>query len=156
MRLLRRARAPEAINCDAFHRAMLLAGRGTPRGIMTQPTTLIARPRAPGWISCELCERPASRPHRRLRLTLVRDGEVQIADDRANDIDSRAPNYRDNGVPRRETVPRNYAANFAMLVLLCADCCALIVGTIDDDEWRRRLDDSPSPGNLSMLPPPPA
>jgi hypothetical protein len=126
------------------------------RGIMTQPTTLIARPRAPGWISCELCVRPASRPHRRLRLTLVRHNKDQIADDRANDNDSRAPNYRDNGVPGREAVPRNDAANFAMLVLLCADCCALIVGTIDDDEWHRRLNDSPSRGNLSMLLPPPA
>jgi hypothetical protein len=126
-------------------------GEGTQRGIMTQPTTLIARPRAPGWLSCELCERPASRPHRRLRLTLIRHKDDQIADDRTVST----PASRDNGVLRREAVQRRDAANFAMLVLLCADCCALIVGTIDDDEWRRRLDNAPSHGNLAMLPPPP-
>jgi hypothetical protein len=39
-----------------------------------------------------------------------------------------------------------------MLVLLCADCCALIVGSIDDDEWRKRTGDSPSRDQRPTLP----
>jgi hypothetical protein len=37
-----------------------------------------------------------------------------------------------------------------MLVLLCSDCCALIVGAIDDDEWRRRID-ALSPGTAPPM-----
>jgi len=38
-----------------------------------------------------------------------------------------------------------------MLVLLCSDCCALIVGAIDDDEWRKRIDTSPANPPQPML-----
>jgi len=41
-----------------------------------------------------------------------------------------------------------------MLVLLCSDCCALIVGAIDEDEWRRRTIDSLTITNHPQLPPP--
>ncbi len=96
----------------------------------------VTRPRAPGWISCELCERPASRPHRRLRLTLLR-----------RDGDDPSDAVGDGASPRE-------AGNPAMLVLLCSDCCALIVGAIDDDEWRRRTNDSLAQTNRPQLPPP--
>jgi hypothetical protein len=138
MRLFSTARAAEAIT------AMLLIGLGKPRGVMTQPQAPIARPRAPGWLSCELCERPASRPHRRLRLTLVRHNQEEHPHDRAGRVADLCP----DGVPRKD------AANPAMLVLLCSDCCALIVGTIDDDEWRKRINESPSRGHLPMIAPP--
>ena len=95
----------------------------------------ITRPRAPGWLSCELCERPASRPHRRLRLTLVRHQGADPCDSIAD-------------------AASGEAAHPAMLVLLCADCCAVIVGTIDDDEWRRRTHDSLTTMNRPQLPPP--
>jgi hypothetical protein len=96
------------------------------------------RPRAPGWLSCELCERPAARPPRRLRLTLVR-----------HDADDPPDAIGDGASPRE-------AGDSAMLVLLCGDCCALIVGVIDDDEWRRRTNDSPAPINRPQLSPPPS
>jgi hypothetical protein len=51
---------------------------------------------------------------------------------------------------------RKDATHPAMLVLLCSDCCALIVGAIDDDEWRRRIDHSAPHTNLAMLPSPAA
>ena len=95
----------------------------------------IARFRAPGWITCELCERPASRPPRRLRLTLVRHSDDDAIDDPAA--------LREN-------------AHSAMLVLLCSDCCALIVGAISEDEWRRRTNDSLARTALAHLPPPSA
>jgi len=97
----------------------------------------VTRPRTPGWISCELCERPASRPHRRLRLTLVRH----------NGGDDPPDAVGDSASPRE-------GGNHAMLVLLCSDCCALIVGAIDDDEWRRRMNDSLAPIDRPQLPPP--
>jgi hypothetical protein len=139
---------------------MLFNQRGKSRRVMTQPKAHIARPRAPGWLTCELCERPASRPHRRLRLTLVRHNEEQAAHGPGNDRQRDRPDPQDAdgarnsandqtrpavGVPRSAVAPRKDAANPAILVLLCADCCALIVGAIDDDEWRKRILDSPGP-----------
>ena len=103
----------------------------------TEKQYAIVRPRAPGWLSCELCERPASRPHRRLRLTLVRHSG-----------DDPSPAIGDN-------VSSGKTAHPAMLVLLCSDCCALIVGAIDEDEWRRRTNDSLTTTNRPQLPPPP-
>jgi hypothetical protein len=105
-------------------------------GSTTEKQYSITRPRAPGWLSCELCERPASRPHRRLRLTLVRHN----GDDPSEAI--------------AEHAPSGEAANPATLVLLCSDCCALIVGSIDEDEWRRRTIDSLTITNRPQLPPP--
>jgi hypothetical protein len=150
---------------------MLFEEGDSSRRVMTQPQAHIARPRAPGWLTCELCERPASRPHRRLRLTLVRHNEEQPSYGPGDDPQLDRPDRQDadgardsaddqarQGValPRSETVARKDAANPAMLVLLCSDCCALIVGAIDDDEWRKRINDSPSRDNLPMLPPPPS
>lgn len=115
----------------------------------------ITRPRTPGWLSCELCERPASRPHRRLRLTLVRHHHDQSssADDNTPPDASRDPDQARHGssAPRNEVVPHKDIANPAMLVLLCSDCCALIVGAIDDDEWRKRIDASPANPPQPML-----
>jgi len=96
----------------------------------------IIRPRAPGWLSCELCERPASRPHRRLRLTLLRHS--------GNDPAEAIGDHASSGEP----------ADPAMLVLLCSDCCALIVGAIDEDEWRQRTIDSLTTTNRPQLQPP--
>jgi hypothetical protein len=134
---------------------------------MTQSITHIARPRAPGWLSCELCERTASRPHRRLRLTLVRHSEEQQSpdhDDRPGDDrphNQPNPHGAERGSDPADTrdrqardVARKDAANPATLVLLCSDCCALIVGAIDDDEWRRRIDHSPARADLAQLPSP--
>src|SRR5690242_20152278 len=108
----------------------------SPEATTTGKQLLIARPRAPEWLSCELCERPASRPHRRLRLTLVRNSGDSPSDATGDE---------------RSSVE---AANPAMLVLLCSDCCALIIGVIDEDEWRRRTDDSLATENRLRLPPP--
>jgi len=41
-----------------------------------------------------------------------------------------------------------------MLVLLCSDCFALIVGAIDEDEWRQRTIDSLTTTNRPQLQPP--
>jgi hypothetical protein len=70
---------------------------------------------APLWLGCELCERAASWPHRRLRPTLVRQ-------------DQSAP-----------PAAASDAAVQPALILLCPDCCALLLNAIDDDEWRRRI-----------------
>jgi hypothetical protein len=78
------------------------------------------------------------RPPRRLRLTLVR-----------HDADNPPGAIGDGASPRE-------AGDSAMLVLLCADCCALIVGVIDDDEWRQRTNDSLAPINRPQLSPPPS
>jgi len=112
---------------------------------VTQSNAPITRPRAPGWLGCELCERPASRPHRRLRLTLVRHND----DDHGDSDDSVRETDR-----QTSRVPPHDAATQVMLILLCSDCCALIVGTIDDDEWRRRTIGTPAPDEVPMLPPP--
>ena len=131
---------------------------------MTETITHIARPRAPGWLSCELCERTALRPHRRLRLTLVRHSEEQQSPDRdERPCDDRPHNQPDRHSAERGSGPADPtdrqarglahkdAANPATLVLLCSDCCALIVGAIDDDEWRRRIDRSPARADLAQL-----
>jgi hypothetical protein len=81
-----------------------------------------ARRRAPQWLGCELCERPASSPLRRLRPTLVR---------------------HDHDDPAAAAPPSAMASVQPALILLCPDCYDLLVNAIDDDEWRRRLASDP-------------
>ena len=149
---------------DAFLPAAFIPSRlsDSTRGLLRRMRTTavnqrqapFARPPAPGWLSCELCERPASRPHRRLRLTLVRNNHDQpsSADDDKPDANRDRDHARQgSSASRNEVVPRKDTANLAMLVLLCSDCCALIVGAIDDDEWRRRIDASPANPAMPIL-----
>jgi hypothetical protein len=65
--------------------------------------------RAPDWIQCELCERHGARLPARF---------VMAVDEEESE-----------GVP---------SAGASALRLLCADCSALVEGTIDAEEWKRR------------------
>jgi len=65
--------------------------------------------RAPQWIQCELCERQGAYPPTRFVMA----------------------------VDEAESEGKGSAAASA-LRLLCSDCSALVEGTIDDDEWKRR------------------
>jgi len=71
--------------------------------------------RAPGWIQCELCERQGA--HLPPRFVMAVDEE--------------------------ETEGKASPAS-SLLRLLCADCSALVDGTIDDDEWKRRTNLHPA------------
>ena len=67
--------------------------------------------RAPSWVQCELCERPASPLRSRLVAARAR---------------------HDHGPA---------STGSGALVLLCSDCCALVVEEIDELEWKRRIDE---------------
>jgi hypothetical protein len=72
-------------------------------------------PRAPGWIHCELCERQCA--HLPTRFVMAID---------------------------EEEVGGNTSDASGALRLLCTDCSALVDGTIDDEEWKRRTDLHPA------------
>ena len=72
--------------------------------------------RAPDWVQCELCERQGAQMPARL---------VMAVDD------------EDSG--------EKTLAGVSALRLLCADCSALVDGTIDAKEWKRRTNFRPAP-----------
>ncbi len=73
--------------------------------------------RAPDWIQCELCERQGA--HLPARFVMAVEEEESI---------------------------EKPSVGASALRLLCPDCSALVDGTIDAEEWKRRTNFRPAPG----------